>query len=64
MRRTERSPIRQAAIEEMVTAGCTIDQMHAVECAWMICWAKLEGKNEITAYANEEDEEPVTVVLA
>jgi hypothetical protein len=58
-----RTPIRQMAIEEMAAAGCDLDDLLAVESAWMITWGKLEGRNEITAYASEDDEDGRLIVL-
>lgn len=52
--RAVRTPIRQLAIEEMTAAGCDLDELLAVESAWMITWD--EGRGEITAYATEDDE--------
>jgi hypothetical protein len=61
--RAVRTPIRQVAIEEMTAAGCDLDDMLAVESAWMITWGKVGGRNEITAYADEDDEDGRSIVL-
>lgn len=58
-----RTPIRQLAIEEMTAAGCDLDDLLAVESAWMITWGKVGGRNEITAYATEDDENGRVIVL-
>lgn len=58
-----RTPIRQLAIEEMSAAGCDLDDLLAVESAWMITWGKLGGRNEIIAYASEDDEDGRLIVL-
>lgn len=58
-----RTPIRQLAIEAMSAAGCDLDDLLAVESAWMICWGKVGGREEITAYADEDDENGRLIVL-